>query len=307
MIPLKKTNGMGDVFFHLVQITDTNKAQWPTFKQNLADIMPDSYITRKDNSLGVKSDFETFISAGFDFINIKTPGEDYDITDSIVIHNDTYIAYASIRKNNSNMPPNWQDVECMVSFLAQNNIPFYSPVGIFVLPHTVSINSYNSIQSNLRKYGKSLDLPDYMKSINFSYPSHKAISLALLTFGATCIQKFYKDKKTALFTSPTDTMTSVLAHGLNKYELPYGIEIDNRFDAYEHGNIQFDGFNDIHKHIPTQLNTKDMPILCPWYCNYDINNLPSSDCYSEVRDNAMIYIPKSSTDILYKNIGFISI
>lgn len=300
---------LGDSFFHIVQITDANRLQWEEFRSNLEEIMPSSFKSFK--YLRDNRDFSTVhIESGFGYFDITTT------------HNhDIYVAYASILQNNSINPPNWQDVECMVSILGKKNVPFYSPVGIFVLPHTYPKTSHNSIIENINRFGKSKILINYLKSLKPQYPSHKNIALMLLTFAGKFIQNFYKDSKTALFTSPTDDMTSIIRHGLDKYKLPYGIE-NNDFQFKEKGDkMKFDIFYDT-EHIVTEfLSSEKLFKLCPWYCNQRFNSIildengketdidieDTENCYSMIRTNKMVYIPIESIVKLFDIFKFVQI
>lgn len=285
-----------DVYFYMIKITDDNISQWKVFEQKIKSM--EESIQVMYNSIGVK------FTAGLNFFNIKKRREDL------------FVAYASIMLNETIFPPDWRDVECMVSIIAKEGIPYFTNMGIFTMMHTFPLDSYSFEDLSSKKLillpyisGNDLDtdLSNYFTNRTESYPAHKYISAHLFTFIGIHINNFYVDEKTALFTSPTDGIAIILSKVFNKYKIIYGYETDreSRYLGLEKGNKPDDSFVRIvlyngatQAHL--DLNKNELKKLCPWYCNIFLineHNTPpdTPECYSSViYTEPFVYVPVSS-------------
>ena len=189
-----------DVYFHMIKITEGNKMEWQDFIKLLKKITPrqDLTIYNRDNS-GKLTFTEISLTLGIDFLKIL---------DDELLRHDLYIAYASKILNKTNNPPDWRDVECIVSVCAKEGIPYFTNMGIFSLAHIFEKKNY----TNKNGYEITIEeeLRTYLESIKYNYPAHKNISMYLFTFIAMNIQQFYTDQKVALFTSPALGFTDMI-------------------------------------------------------------------------------------------------
>ena len=289
-----------DVYFHMVKIIDENIFQWQVFEQKIKSMEKSIQVMYNKRRV--------YFTAGLNHFNIIKRREDL------------FVAYASIILNKTIFPPDWEHVECMVSIIAKEGIPYFTNMGIFTMMHTFPLESYNYQEDrSSRKLillpeisGNDVDteLSNYFTTRGESYPAHKYISAHLFTFIGTHINNFYADEKTALFTSPTEGIASILSKVFNNYKIIYGIEEDkeSRYLGLEKDNkpddsfvriVLYNGVKQTQTHL--DLNKNELEKLCPWYCNIfiidDGGNKPDDtpECYSSViYSDPFVYVPVSS-------------
>jgi len=247
-------------FFHMVKITEENLSKWEIFKQKLDTITP-AAIVNVNPLKNTKYEHARVI-------NIDAGLNDFKIKKSNTV-SDLFVVYASKELNKTNLPPNWQDVEMMVTIIAKEGIPFITQMGIVKLAHTYTKEAFsnlidmhtNTIKNAYNKVRINQELFDYLISINFNYPSHKYISLYVFAFIATRINSFYLSEKTALFTSPVHIVADIVGKLFNTHRLIYGYEEESTRD----GQIKITLYNSENPFlILTRDNLKEE---CPWYCN----------------------------------------
>lgn len=284
-----------DVYFHMVKITSENIETWKIFEAKIKEITP---IRGFDNLDGRGNG----IWSGLDYFVIKERNDDL------------FVAYASKVLNKTNNPPDWKDVECMVTVIAKEGIPYFTYMGIFALLHTYD-NEFFYEANRISYLGQ--ELKEYLVSINYSYPSHKYISMHLFTFIGTHIKAFYAQCPIALLTSPVETIKIIAQKIFDPIKLPFGYETEgsynNRHSGSKNGQyIQFDMYNNTSNFKDTNMNsskalffklTRDkLQISCPWYCNifppYPEN---TTECYRDASAIArFLYIPVYSFEELAK-------
>ena len=274
-ISLSSGDGSSDVYFHMVKITKKNVTEWAAFTYNIKKITPSTlqdtgtmFITPPDAISKLdkvaKSSRAIHIDAGLNYFDIR----ECDIS------SDLFVVYASKILNKTMLPPNWQDVEIMVTVMSKEGVPFATPMGIVKLAHTYTKEAFGNMlgspnsenPSVIENRSISSDLYDELYRIKFNYPSHRRISLYLFTFIGTRINQFYLSEKTALFTSPTDTISSIVTNTLkHDYRLPYGYERNRRLRFAPNYIVKLNLYN-----LPDEfliLSRDNLKELCPWYCN----------------------------------------
>ena len=311
-LPSTSTPIKSDVYFHMIKIIDANITQWQEFEQKIKSMEENIQVMYNGKSVN--------FTTGLNHFNIRERVEDL------------FVAYASIKPNLSIFPPDWKDVECMVSIIAKEGIPYFTNMGIFTMMHTFPILSYNFIEDKAAKkiilrpyrsdYTIDPELSRYFEDRNESYPAHKYISVYLFTFIGSRINNFYVDEKTALFTSPTEEIVIILSKVFNKYKIMYGLEVDNRLYRYrglENGNNYSDSCvrlklynnepDNTDKYL--ELHNSDLRQLCPWYCNiFELldGTMPPDEpeCYSgAISMDPFVYVPISSFIKLSRHADYI--
>ena len=106
-----------DVYFHMVKITSENINAWKEFENKIKEITPMRGFDNLDgHGNGIWSGLEYFV--------IKERKEDL------------FVAYSSKILNKTNNPPDWKDVECIVTVIAKEGVPYFTYMGIFAFLHT---------------------------------------------------------------------------------------------------------------------------------------------------------------------------
>ena len=302
--------GSSDVYFHMVKITEENVEGWKQFEKKIKEMTPRTLINinaKMYEMLPIDSDSPEMrpnddraisINAGLDHFNIRVSNT----------FSDLFVVYASKELNKTNLPPDWKDVEIMVTVLAKEGVPFVTQMGIVKLAHTYTRGAFGknlidiNPETNNIDYSMNPELFEYLKLINFKYPSHSYISLYLFTFIGTHIYQFFSDKKTALFTSPTNTVSSIVTRTLKKYKLPYGYEREEirHFPNYI---VKLNLSNDSRPFL--SLSRDNLKKLCPWYCNIFTTiptqtAFPKDEWYSkEYPENNFNYAAPENTQDCY--------
>jgi len=285
-----------DVFFHMIKITSENINAWKEFENKIKEITPMRGFNNLDgNGNGIWS--------GLDYFVIKERKEDL------------FVAYASKVLNKTNNPPDWKDVECMVSIIAKEGVPYFTYMGIFAFLHTYD-NDFFYEKNRMMHLGQ--ELKEYLGSINYDYPAHKYISMYLFTFIGTHIKGFYTKHPIALLTSPVETIKTISEKVFSPIELPFGYETPNSYNNRIIGGskkgqyLQFDMYNNTPNINDSNINsshavffklTKDkLKISCPWYCNIFPPYLENTtECYHDASAVArFLYIPVYSFEELAK-------
>jgi hypothetical protein len=288
-------------YFHLVKLTKQSHKQWVEFKKMLERSIPlyDIY-DENNNKIG--------FSAGFnDFLPNK----------EIPKYHDIFIAYVSRKEHKSTNPPNWQDLECIVTVLARDNIPLYSNKGIFRFPHTFLYHKDRGkmLINNIRH---KVPIDSEMQRLALDYPTHKNISMYLFMFIGIYIQEFYADKKIGLLTTPVNVIINLVKKTMNSslpLPPPYAIQ-DTNADSDElifklyNSNTVFEELKTLtqledNMDNMTQTLTKDnLQRICPWYCGAIFDADPETpDCYYGATYIAtLIYVPRSNFVTLGSNI-----
>jgi len=276
IISLSSGNGPSDVFFHMVKITEENLSEWSEFEKNIKKITPnmlnyigDQLITPPDAisklpAYKVESKSRhIYMNAGLDYFEIRKSDTSSDL----------FVVYASKTLNKTKLPPNWQDVEIMVTVASKEGVPFATPMGIVKLAHTYPKKAFGNMigpkietPSVIENKSLNRDLYAELDKINFNYPSHRHISLYLFTFIGTFINQFYVSEITALFTSPTNTISSIVTNTLkHDYILPYGYERERMLRFAPNYIVKLNLY-----YLPDEfliLSRDNLKELCPWYCN----------------------------------------
>jgi hypothetical protein len=276
-LPLAYRNGFSsNVYFHMVKITKKNVTEWDAFTYNIKIITPNELQDTTGNMLITPPDAISkldkvarnsrtiFINAGLDYFNIRESDASSDL----------FVVYASKRLNKTMLPPTWQDVEIMVTVISKEGVPFATPMGIVKLAHTYQKEAFGNMLGQPKSDNPSIIenrsissvLYDELNKIKFNYPSHRRISLYLFTFIGTRINQFYLSEKTALFTSPTDTISSIVTNTLkHDYSLPYGYERNVGLRLAPNYIVKLNLYN-LHDEFLI-LSRDNLKELCPWYCN----------------------------------------
>jgi len=257
--------GSSDVYFHMVKITEENVIEWRQFEDKIKEISPvPGTLININYSIDMPRHNTTInMNAGLNHFKIRESNT----------FSDLFVVYASKELNKTNFPPDWKDVEIMVTVLARENVPFVTQMGIVRLAHTYTKAAFakvidfstDTINTFFNHRELNQELYDYLKLINFNYPSHSHMSLYLFTFIGTYIYQFFSTKKTALFTSPTQDISNIVINTLKKYELPYGYEYKQNFRMHDPYIIKLNLSNDAYQFL--NLSRDNLKELCPWYCN----------------------------------------
>lgn len=293
-IPLAQQNkelptlGQSDVYFHMVKITEENVERWGQFEETIKKITPPQLINKDWKSTMQRPDSDGIsdtIAVHTKIIDLNAGLAHFKVRASNAIL-DLFVIYASKELNKTNFPPDWKDVEIMVTVIAKEGVPFVTQMGIVKLAHTYTKGAFKDL-IDTNKINK--DLFKHLNSINFSYPSHSRISLYLFTFIGTHIYQFFSTKKIALFTSPTEIISSIMTNTLkHKYKLPYGYEKKPSFRGAPNYIIKLNLYYSPYEFL---ILTKDMlKELCPWYCNIfqtiRVQNSFPGDKYYDTEDES---------------------
>ena len=287
-IPLSSGDGASDVYFHMVKITEENIERWKQFEKTIKEITPPQLINKDWKSTMQRPDsagLSDTIAVHTKIIDLIAGIDHFKVRASNAI-SDLFVVYASKELNKTNFPPDWKDVEIMVTVIAKEGVPFVTQMGIVKLAHTYTKGAFKDL---IDKNKINKDLFDYLDSINFSYPSHSRISLYLFTFIGTHIYQFFSTKKIALFTSPTEIISSIVTNTLkHKYKLPYGYEKKPSFRDSPNYIIKLNLYYSPYEFL---ILTKDiLKELCPWYCNIfrtiRVQNSFPGDRYYDTEDES---------------------
>jgi hypothetical protein len=279
-----------DSYFHIIKLTDENTSKWNEFEATIKRVTP-RFISKKINNWRDPAN-RIALCAGFDYFNPHLYGafkeKGYDL----------YVAYASNTLNKSILPPDWINVECMVTVITKKDIPMYSNMGLTTLAHTFS-KEYQTPYN--------FDGPDIVFG---KYESHKYISMYLFTFIGTTISHFYSNAKEALLTSPTESVHIVVSKVFDANKLIYGQEImvANRNKT---NSLTFTIHNTPDSAI-MELPSDKLEQLCPWYNRFEAKDVGKAEAKAEVeaKDEAIdainyicmiepfIYIPTTSFEQL---------
>lgn len=291
----------GATYFHLVKLTERNNKQWVEFRKMLKNSIP-LYDIYDGNGHRI-----TPISVFNDFL----PNEE------ISEYHDLFIAYISIKEHKSTNPPNWQDLECIVTVLAKKKIPLYTNMGIFRFPHTFLYHKDDG-QMLINNIRHKVPINSEMQRLALDYPTHKNISMYLFMFIGIYIQEFYADKKIGLLTSPVNVIIDLVKKTMNSslpLPLPYAIQ-DIDADSDElifklyNSNTVFEELKTLTQlednlgNMTQTLTKSNLRRLCPWYCAIFGNPDPiTPDCYYGANGVAtFIYVPRSNFVALGNNI-----
>ena len=289
-LPLKKDQSSStNVYFHMIKLTAENLSEWKAFETSI----------KKMANLDSLINYDTFsysiidLTAGLNYFSIQ-----------IDSRYDKYVVYVSKELNNTNNPPDWRDVECMVTVIAKDDIPYFTNMGILALPHTFTKKNFIRYlhEDGSNRGSLKPELFNYLTEIDFNYPSHKYVSLYLFIFIGAKINSFYSTLKTALLTSPTAAIAHIVSKELNNKRLEYGYE-SNRPRRVPNRSISLTLFNNTTH--DTLVLTRDMlKQLCPWYCNIFYTELASrpndeNNCYDGPDSyEPFVYVPITSFEEL---------